>query len=147
MYNDTLSPNIFKPRNDWNLTALKSRQITIKSDGGVSVDRIADIILDKYGTHPFVETNYRGRNHVTARQILMIMLRRHTGKSLQKIGNIIGAKDHTTVLHGIKTIKNLCETNREFREVFTEIDKEVSRIARKERLKVIDLKSKIPSEV
>lgn len=147
MYNDTLSPNIFQPRNDWGLVALRSRQIVMRSEGYVSIDRIADIIGSKYGTHPFTEINYRGRNHVTARQILMIMLRRHTDKSLERIGSFVGEKDHTTVMHGIKTIKNLCETNREFREVFTEIDKEVSRIARKERLKVIDLKSKIPSEV
>lgn len=147
MYNDTLSPNIFKPRNDWGLIALRSRQIIIRSEGCVSTDRIADIIGSKYGTHPLTELNYKGRNHVTARQILMTMLRRHTDKSLYRIGSLVGEKDHTTVMHGVKAIKNLCDTNKEFREVFTDIDKEVARIARKERLKVIDLKKKIPSEV
>ena len=47
----------------------------------------------------------RTRNVVLPRQIAMYLLREETGASLVEIGNELGGRDHTTVLHGIRQIE------------------------------------------
>lgn len=52
----------------------------------------------------------RRRDLVIARQISMLLSKENTRQSLSYIGYHIGRKDHATVLHAIKTVKNLIET-------------------------------------
>lgn len=42
---------------------------------------------------------------VRARQIAMYLARELTSKSFPEIGNVIGGRDHTTILHGCKVIE------------------------------------------
>jgi len=65
----------------------------------------------------------RKREIVQVRQIAMFFAKGQTGKSLESIGNIIGGKDHGTVLHAVKTVKNLIETDKKFRNQMIEIQK------------------------
>ena len=58
----------------------------------------------------------RKREVVFARQMAMVLSKRLSDKykfkwSLYTIGFEIGRKDHATVLHALKTIKNLCDTD------------------------------------
>jgi chromosomal replication initiator protein len=46
-----------------------------------------------------------------ARQVAMYLCRELTDLSLPKIGCLFGNRDHTTVMHGIKTIKELMQTD------------------------------------
>ncbi len=39
-----------------------------------------------------------------------------TSKSLTDIGKKFGKKDHTTIMHAIKKVEELCEIDIEFRE-------------------------------
>jgi len=52
----------------------------------------------------------RRHDLVMARQISMLLSKENTRQSLSYIGYHIGRKDHATVLHAIKTVKNLVET-------------------------------------
>ncbi len=58
----------------------------------------------------------RKRNIVEARQVAMYLAKRNTKESLAKIGLTIGGKGHATVLHAVRTTKNLLETDRQYRE-------------------------------
>jgi len=57
----------------------------------------------------------RKQEIVTPRQIAMYLCRRYTKLSSGKIGKEIGGKDHATVLHGIKKINNLLDTDKSFK--------------------------------
>ncbi len=46
-----------------------------------------------------------------ARQVGMYLCRELTDLSLPKIGALFGNRDHTTVMHGIKTVKDLIQTD------------------------------------
>ena len=118
-----LAPNIFKPRNDWNLVSLKYKKDSqsLKS----FILNIASVIEKEIGVNPFIETDYRGHSYVIARQILMVMLIKYTHKKLREVGIIVGHKDHSTVVHARKTIENLCETDKKFKEQFFKINNEV----------------------
>jgi chromosomal replication initiator protein len=65
----------------------------------------ADMILEKN----------RKRDIVEARQVAMYLAKRNTRESLSAIGRHIGGKDHATVIHACKTVDNLLETNRDYR--------------------------------
>ena len=58
----------------------------------------------------------RVRTVARPRQIAMYLAKNLTLKSLAEIGKKFGGKDHTTVIHAIKTIEDLVENNPEYRE-------------------------------
>jgi len=63
----------------------------------------------------------RKREIVEARHIAMHIALLNNCGSLAFIGSQIGNKDHSTVIHANKTVKNLLETNAIFRDKFGEL--------------------------
>jgi len=53
----------------------------------------------------------RFRNFVVARQMAQTAMRHFLGIGTQKIGDYFGNRNHATVLHAIKTVGDLCETD------------------------------------
>ena len=49
-----------------------------------------------------------------ARQVAMFLSKQLTTKSLPEIGRNFGGKDHTTVIHSVKKVKETISTNKEF---------------------------------
>ncbi len=60
----------------------------------------------------------RKREIVECRQLCMFFSKKLTKQSLRTIGWYFGRKDHATVLHAVKTIDNLIETDRDFYNKF-----------------------------
>ena len=67
----------------------------------------------------------RKRDIAQARQIAMYLAKKHTKATLTAIGAAIGGRNHATVLHSCKAVSNLIETDRSFRKLVEEIEKEV----------------------
>ncbi len=57
----------------------------------------------------------RNKELVQPRQVAMYLIRQETDASLPEIGNLLGGRDHTTVLHGIERIKDRLETEEQLR--------------------------------
>lgn len=57
-----------------------------------------------------------------ARQIAMYLSRKYTDKSYSNIGELIGKRDHATVLHACKTVGNWIETDKKFRTTIQELE-------------------------
>ncbi len=70
----------------------------------------------------------RTQNIVTARQIAMYLCRELTDLSLPKIGQQFGGRDHTTVMHADRKIRQLLS---ERREVYTQVSELTNRIRQK----------------
>ncbi len=64
----------------------------------------------------------RQKELVTARQIVMYLLREEYKFSLVSIGDSLGGRDHTTVMHGVEKIKTDIKTNINLRELVLEIN-------------------------
>jgi hypothetical protein len=62
----------------------------------------------------------------------MYFSKRYTKSSLSTIGTYIGGKDHATVLHACKTVNNLKDTDKHFREQVERIADEISIVLGKE---------------
>ena len=61
-----------------------------------------------------LQTSSRKREIVQARQVTMYLSKKYTDCSLSNIGKIVGKKDHATVLHACKTVKDQIETSKDF---------------------------------
>ncbi len=92
----------------------------------LSISDIQEKVCDYYKLSVNeIQTKSRKRDVVQARQIAMYLARKYTKSSLTVIGEQIGNRDHATVLHAVKTVMDLCETDREIRESVTTIEKEL----------------------
>jgi chromosomal replication initiator protein len=63
----------------------------------------------------------RSKEITMPRQIAMYFVREETDASLPEIGQMLGGRDHTTVMHGCEKISNLIETDDSFRRQFLSI--------------------------
>ncbi|MFO8001244.1 MAG: chromosomal replication initiator protein DnaA [Marinilabilia sp.] len=89
----------------------------------ITVEQIQQKVCDFYGLNlDALQSKTRRREIVQARQVAMYFSKNLTNSSLSAIGSIIGHRDHATVLHACKAVKNLKETNTEFKHQLKEIE-------------------------
>jgi len=90
----------------------------------ISVDYIQKVVCDylQVSVSDMFSCS-RKRNIVQARQWAMYFIKKYTEHSLAHIGTLCGDKDHATVLHACRTVKNMKETDKKFKEKLDEIDK------------------------
>jgi len=58
----------------------------------------------------------RARAVARPRQIAMFLAKDLTDKSLPEIGRKFGNRDHTTIMHGVKRVTQLCKDDPSIRE-------------------------------
>ena len=63
----------------------------------------------------------RKREITIPRQIAMFLTREMTGMSLPQIGTVFGGRDHTTVMHSIKTVEVGIQSNPNMEEIVNDI--------------------------
>jgi len=82
----------------------------------VTVDQVVDTVVNYYQiTRRDITGPARRRDIVLPRQVAMYLLREETGSSLVEIGQCLGGRDHTTVLHGIEKMERQMETDARLR--------------------------------
>jgi chromosomal replication initiator protein len=92
----------------------------------ISVDYIQKIVCDYFNISPDqLHSKTRKREIVQARQIAMFFSKSLTKSSLASIGSQIGGKDHATVLHACKTVNNLMDTDKRFKQTIENIEKKL----------------------
>ena len=72
----------------------------------------------------------RSRVLVTARQIAMYLCRELTDLSLPKIGHAFGGRDHTTVMHADRKIRQLMAERRSLYNQVTDLTARIKTTAR-----------------
>jgi chromosomal replication initiator protein len=72
----------------------------------------------------------RTRTLVTARQIAMYLCRELTDMSLPKIGQVLGGRDHTTVIHADRKIRELMAERRAIYNQVTELTNKIKQAQR-----------------
>lgn len=63
----------------------------------------------------------RQKELVLPRHIAMYILSEELGMTVEKIGQILGGRDHTTVMHGRDKMKKLISNDREIQRIFIEV--------------------------
>ncbi|TDL99400.1 MAG: chromosomal replication initiator protein DnaA [Flavobacteriaceae bacterium] len=93
----------------------------------ISIDFIQKTVCQYFKIDMEVlQSQTRKRDIVQARQLSMYFAKKFTSASLASIGEKIGKRDHATVLHACKTVKNLSETDKNFKVYIEELDKKIT---------------------
>ncbi|MDR9498698.1 MAG: chromosomal replication initiator protein DnaA [Hydrogenovibrio sp.] len=91
------------------LLALQQKMVTLENIQKTVADyykiRVADVLSKR-----------RTRNIARPRQMAMAIAKELTHHSLPEIGDAFGGRDHTTVMHAVKKIKELTETDHQLGE-------------------------------
>ena len=88
---------------------------------------IINVVAEHYGvTSDDITSKKRNSEFVLPRQVVMYLCRTLTATSLSQIGKILGKKDHTTIIHGIKKISDEITTNEELRNNIEIIKKKIN---------------------
>ncbi len=109
------------------LTAKLITKLVKNSRRELSIEYISKVVCD-YFDMPVetIQAKTRKREIVQARQITMFFSKNLTKHSLASIGAQVGNKDHATVLHACKTVKNLRDTDKNFRQYVEDIEKKLT---------------------
>lgn len=77
---------------------------------------IINVVAEQFGVKPEdITSKKRNSEFVQPRQVVMYLCRELTGMSQINIGKILGKKDHTTVIHGVKKIEAELQNSEELR--------------------------------
>ena len=94
------------------LSRIALKDLLFNKEKKTSIQNIKKIVADyfKIKTTDF-NSQSRARNIVRPRQMAMSLCKELTNESLPEIGKAFGGKDHSTVLHAMKKIKQLSSEN------------------------------------
>jgi chromosomal replication initiator protein len=88
----------------------------------ITIDFIQRCVVEEFGISlQDLKTKRRNKQVVYPRQIAMYLSRELTELSLPEIGELFGGKDHTTVLHSYKKIKEDLNNNLDLKERINKI--------------------------
>ena len=89
----------------------------------ITIEDIIEKVCKHFELDPVaIHTKSRKREVVQVRQVAMYLSKKHTDSSSSKIGQLIGNKDHATVLHACKIVKDQFEVDKSFRAEIEEIE-------------------------
>jgi chromosomal replication initiator protein len=92
----------------------------------ISIDYIQKVVCNYFNIPvDMIQSRTRKREIVQARQVAMFFSKSLTKSSLATIGSQIGGKDHATVLHACKTVNNLLDTDKHFKNQIEDIEKKL----------------------
>lgn len=113
--------NIFKHRNDWAIITLRCKRL-----GKNESDTIRFEVTKEFGYDPFLQTEARQRDRVTARHVYLTLCYQYSPLSQDEVGAKLG-KDRCTVIHSVKAMQDRLDTDNAFKEKYNRIDRTIKR--------------------
>ena len=87
------------------------------SDRRVTIDEIQRKVAEHFNVRiADMHSARRARSVARPRQVAMYLSKQLTPRSLPEIGRKFGGRDHTTVIHAVRKIEELCAADRSFGE-------------------------------
>ena len=76
----------------------------------ITIQQIFDAVTKYYNVRlSDLQSKKRHKSIAFPRQVCMFLARKHTRYSLEEIGGYFGGRDHTTVLHAVRTVDGDCK--------------------------------------
>ena len=115
---------LFKREIDMSLAErIIKKAVRIIENKPITIEEIIAKVCEHYKMDESVlHTKSRKREIVQVRQVAMFLAKKHTDISTSKIGHLIGNRDHATVLHACKIMKDLVEVDKEIRADIEKIE-------------------------
>jgi chromosomal replication initiator protein len=89
----------------------------------ITLERINDLVTAYYDVKiTEIQSKKRNKSIAFPRQVCMFFARRYTSFSLAEIGCAYGGRDHTTVMHAVRTVDEDCQASKTIADQINEID-------------------------
>jgi chromosomal replication initiator protein len=89
----------------------------------ITIQQICDAVTKYYNVRMSdLQSKKRHKSIAFPRQVCMFLARRHTRYSLEEIGGYFGGRDHTTVLHAVRTVDKDTKDDREISKQLTHLE-------------------------
>ena len=89
----------------------------------LTVDDILEKVCDHYGVaQQHVFSKSRKRDYVLVRQVSMYLAQKYTKMPASRIGQLIGGRDHSTVLHSCSTVEQRLKVDKSFSAEISSIE-------------------------
>ena len=99
------------------------RAVKVDDNQPLTIDDIMEKVCQHYGvTQQQVFSKSRKRDYVQVRQVSMYLAQKYTKMPASRIGQLIGGRDHSTVLHSCNTIEQRLKVEKDFRDELQSIE-------------------------
>ncbi|HZL38492.1 MAG TPA: chromosomal replication initiator protein DnaA [Tepidisphaeraceae bacterium] len=83
----------------------------------ITIQQIFDVVTNYYNVRlSDLQSKKRHKSIAFPRQVCMFLARRHTRYSLEEIGGYFGGRDHTTVMHAVRTVDDDANADKQIAE-------------------------------
>ena len=109
--------NLIKRPITLDVTSTILKDLIRSNERSVTIDDVVSIVAEYYNIRVTELSSARRLRHIArARQVAMFLSKRSTTDSLANIGKKFGKKDHTTVIHAVRTIEKLMQSDKNIKE-------------------------------
>ncbi|GHU90010.1 chromosomal replication initiator protein DnaA [Bacteroidia bacterium] len=89
----------------------------------ITLEKIQNVVSEYYKIDlDTIHSKSRKREIVQARQVTMFLSKKYTDHSYSHIGNMVGKRDHATVLHACRTVQDSLDIDKLFRLQMKDIE-------------------------
>jgi chromosomal replication initiator protein len=111
---------------DMDMVAQVLGDVPVRGEKRVEIQTIIATVVEFYGVKlTDLQSKRRQRSIALPRQVCMFLARRHTRLSLEEIGGYFGGRDHTTVMHAVRTVDEKRQMDLEFNKVVATLESQV----------------------
>ncbi len=94
---------------------------------GGDFDAVIKCVSNYYSyTLADLQSKSRNKEVTLARQVAMFLMKKVTNKSLRDIGEFLGGRDHSTVMHAINKVEHYAENRLEFRDHLKRMEQDIA---------------------
>ncbi len=112
---------------DLPLTKMVVQKFVAQISKEITIDSIQDLVANHFNLDvDILQSKSRKRNIVTARQLAMFFVKKHTNHSLKSIGKAFGGRDHSTVIYSCRTVNDLIDSDKSFQLIVEELEKKLT---------------------
>ncbi len=89
----------------------------------ITIEKIQDVVSTYFNIDlKLIHSKSRKREIVQARHVAMFLSKKYTDSSYSHIGNMVGKRDHATVLHACKTVQDSLDIDKSFQLAMKDIE-------------------------
>lgn len=88
-------------------------------------EKIRGVIKEETGYDPFISRGYRGTSQILSRYLFVAMMVKYTDHPYREIADMIWKKNHSSVNHCMIQVNNLCDTDKQFKELYERIENKI----------------------
>ena len=112
---------------DQDLASRVMRMIVKIESRVITCESVLALVIQNFGVDlKSINSKSRKKEIVQARQAAMHLCKRHTTQSVVRIGTIVGNRDHATVLHAIKSVDDMLDTDEHFRAKYQQVEQQLN---------------------